>query len=129
MIHDLPPVISTFNETIQILRMHPKHMNLIRCRQKNITIRRGFKNIRPGPALIINSDLLPNTEEYLISQATGDVILVGIESVRYTFLDDITPEEYLDDGFVSLNDTINSLKEYYDNITPSTPMTVIRWDI
>ena len=126
MIHDYgPPRKPTIQEAVQILYMHPTYMPLISDGYKAITIRKGRKDIKLGPTLIVSTEF--DTKECEESVTKQEIILVEIQSVRHTLLQDVTVQEYRDDNCKSLEDLQEALGEHYGNINSFDPVTVIRW--
>ncbi len=82
---------------------------------KQVTIREGHRDYRPGQVLIGCPD---NTF----------VVSADIVDVRHCTLQDITEEEWTADSFTSQDNLLEGLKAYYPTVTLQSPVTVVRWE-
>lgn len=80
--------------------------------EKKITIREGHRNYKPGKVIVSCPAIYWSME-------------MQIASVRHTTLNEVTEEEYTDDGFVSRTDLFEGLKAYYPDLDLCSPVTVI----
>lgn len=82
---------------------------------KQISIREGHRDYRPGPMIICDSE-----NPWVVS-----VNLVGVEHI---IMAEITKEEWEADGFVSQADMLTQMKHFYSNIELSSSVTILHWD-
>lgn len=82
---------------------------------KTITIREGHRDYRPGLPVMLCCHL----ESW--------AVMADIENVRHCVLNEVTREEWADDGFTSQEDLLTGLQRFYPNMTMDSPVTIIRW--
>jgi len=82
---------------------------------KKITIREGWRDYQPALSV-----LCCPIEPWCVG--------INITDVKYKSIKEVTPEEYLADGFKSRDELIEGLKKYYPNINLESKVTVICWD-
>lgn len=83
---------------------------------KTITIREGHRDYQAKKPVMICCHVEPWC------------VMADISSVRHCSLRDVTEAELRDDGYTDLDDMLSQLREYYPTLTPSSPVTVIRWE-
>jgi len=81
--------------------------------EKTITIREGHRDYQVGKVILACPDIHWSMNSEVVS-------------VKHTTLDEITDEEYTEDGFVSRADMFEGLKNYYPDLELNSPVTVIR---
>jgi hypothetical protein len=82
---------------------------------KKITIREGHRNYTLGPVMI---------GCHLLSWAT----LRTITKIQWKLLKEVTDEEMFADGFISQDDMMAGLRQFYPNIGLDSPVTVVEWE-
>jgi hypothetical protein len=82
--------------------------------KKEITIREGHRDYRNGLAMICC-----HLEPWAVQ--------VDIETVVHCRLRDLGPNEYRADGFVSREDMLDGMRQYYPHLDWDSPVTVIQW--
>lgn len=92
-----------------------KLRNDVLAGKKKITIRQGYKDCKPGPAMIC-CHLKPWA------------VMVDITSVRYCKLSELTEQEFTADGSKTIDEVLEKLRKYYPDLELSSPVTVISWD-
>jgi hypothetical protein len=92
----------------------PDLRDKVRQDKKLITIREGHRDYSTGPVLI-GCPILDWVEVRVIDE------------VRHTTLDMVTEEEFNADGFKDQEDMLDSLIEYYPDLTMESEVTIIRW--
>lgn len=83
--------------------------------KKSITIRTGHRDYKQGTVILCC---------HLINWAT----MRNITDVRMTTLQNVTEQEWLDDGFESQSEMVTELRKYYPDITLDSDVTVVRWN-
>jgi len=81
--------------------------------EKTITIREGHRDYKAGKVLLACPDIHWCMESEILD-------------VRHTTLNEVTEEEYIDDGFVSRTDMFEGLRNFYPDIDLSSTVTVIQ---
>ena len=81
--------------------------------EKTVTIREGHRDYQTGKVILACPDVNWCME-------------ASITDVRHTTLDQVTEEEYIDDGFVSRTDMFEGLANFYPDIDLTSPVTVIQ---
>lgn len=81
---------------------------------KQISIREGHRDYRPGPMIICDPE-----NPWIVS--------VNLIDIKHTTMAEITKEEWEADGFVSQKDMLEQMKRFYSNIELSSPVTILRW--
>lgn len=84
--------------------------------KKKITIREGWRDYEEGDTLMLCCHITRWASR-----------MAKITLVRRTVLSDVTRSEYEDDGFALRETLVAGLKEFYPDLTPQSPVTVIRW--
>ena len=82
---------------------------------KSISFREGHRDYHIGPVI-------------LCDELESWVVKANIYEVQHKILSQLTQEEWEADGFTSLEDTLNGLRVYYNDITMDSPVTVVRWN-
>ena len=100
--------------TMQSLKMANDLMPGILAGTKRITIRKGRRNIVPGPMLIESVD--GRTKH-----------TVQVIEVRHKLLKEVTKYEAEDDGFNSLLDMVDGMREFYPDLTANSEVTLVLW--
>ncbi len=83
---------------------------------KRISIREGHRDYKNGPMLIGD----PENSFF--------IVMVDITEVKHLLLSDVTLEEWEADGFVSQEDMLTQLKQFYPKITLDSPVTILLWN-
>lgn len=104
-------------QPMSALLIAPDHMmrTSVVYGRKTITIREDHRDYRPGPVMLCC---------HLVPWA----VMADITDVRHCTLREVTHEEYEDDGFHSQDDLLQGMQRFYPNMTPDSPVTVIRWE-
>lgn len=80
---------------------------------KQMTLRKGFRDIRPGLMQLESvSGALPT-------------VIVGVREVRFKRLRDLTLEEARADGFETLDEVIPSMRRFYQDINADSEITLV----
>lgn len=82
---------------------------------KTITIREGWRDYRTGDGVLLGC------------LESGWCAKAKITSVDFYFLKDVPTRDLEADGMPTVEDAINSLSLFYQNINENSPVTVIRW--
>ncbi len=82
---------------------------------KRISIREGHRDYKPGPGVICDP-------------VDSFVVGVTFTNVVHKTLGEVTEEEWLADGFISQEDLLSGMREYYPSIELSSPVTVLFWE-
>lgn len=80
-----------------------------------VTVREGHRDYQKGPVLLAC---------HLVPWAVRAVIV----NVRHCMLEDVTDDELQCAGVASREGLRESLRIYYPEMAPASPVTVIRWD-
>ncbi len=82
---------------------------------KQISIREGHRDYKPGPGVICDP---------------SDSFVVGVTftNVVHKTLSEVTENEWLADGFTSQEDLLLGMREYYPSIELTSPVTVLFWE-
>ncbi len=100
---------------MQTLKLADKHFPAVRDHQKRVTIRKGYRDVKPGPMLLESA-----TDGF-------DSIEVMIGRVIFTPAGEMTDKEARQDGFRDLTDLIRGMKEYYPDFDENTEVTIIHF--
>jgi|ERR1035438_3696367 hypothetical protein len=80
---------------------------------KTVTLRKGYRDIKPGPMMIEStSGELPTVE-------------VDVMEVRFKRMFDLTAEEAAADGFESLDSVIPLMQRFYPDFNENSEITLI----
>jgi len=107
-------MVNELKKTLQCLLLSESLIDSAMNGEKTITIREGHRDYKPGRVILACPDI------YWSKQ-------VEVESVRHTTLDQVTEQEYIDDGFVSRTDLFEGLKSFYPELDLTSNVTVIRF--
>ena len=97
---------------MQSLALAPQHFDPIRTLKKRVTIRKGYRDIKPGPMIFRTPDDLEPDQ--------SDEIEVNVERVIFTRAGEMTDKEAKQDGFGSLDEMIEGMKDYYPDFGMDT---------
>jgi len=92
-----------------------KQREAILSGKKKITIREGHRDYIPGQVL-----LACPIEPWCVG--------ADINDVRHTTLREVTPEEFIADGYADAIEMLVDLRKYYPQIDANSNVTVIKWD-
>ena len=92
-----------------VIPLAKRFLPFVRSGAKTSTIRQGVRSWTVGPA-IINSH--------------GEEIKVCITEVRFASVASLTDADALKDGFKSLCELLQALREFYPNLSPSDKITI-----
>ena len=81
----------------------------------NISIRLGHRDYVKGPVMLC-CHIVPFT------------VMANIASIKFCNVDEVTPEDYKAFGVNALKELLEKLKNFYPDITPKSPVTVIKWE-
>jgi len=98
----------------QILKLADDLIPDLLSELKVVTIRTGYRDIKPGPLTFK-------------SVSGKDIVPVIVISVTYKLLRDLTEAEYKADGFASFEDVLPCMRTFYPTITLDSPVTVITY--
>lgn len=96
--------------------LNSKFFPLVRAGSKSSTVRKGERDVRAYESLIL-------------TDGSNNDITVRVTDVKIKRLDELTETEARRDGFESIQDLIEGLKEFYPNITLQDPVTIIGFKI
>lgn len=102
-----------------IMPLAPEHFNSIRSLTKRTTIRKGYRDVRPGPLVFETPDNTPEEQK--------DSVEVNVERVIYTRAGEMTDKEARQDGFKDLDDMLEGMKRYYPDFGMNTEVTIIHF--
>ncbi len=88
--------------------------------------------------LVLQGDKIITIREGWRDYHTGDKVLIGcpdlnwckmakITKVDFYTLGDVPPSDLMADGFATVEDAVNGLSAFYQNIDENSPVTVLRW--
>jgi hypothetical protein len=86
----------------------------VREGKKTSTIRKGIRQLDPGPALL---------------RCDGEFAAVRITSVSHTSFGSLTEDDAKRDGFKTLAELDAALKRFYPTIDSSAPVTIISFRV
>lgn len=84
--------------------------------KKKITIREGHRDYPVGQKVMLCCNLVPWA------------VMATITNVRHCTLQEVTRGELYAEGFSSHEELLRDLRQYYPNISSSSPITIIGWD-
>lgn len=84
--------------------------------KKKISIREGHRDYQVGKPVMLCCHIVPW------------VVMADVISVRHCTLGEVTEEEYRDDGFETQEELLVGLQQFYPDMTPDSPVTVICWE-
>jgi len=82
---------------------------------KRISIREGHRDYQKGAVLIGNPDI-------------AFIVTATITEVKHVLLSEVTAEEWIADGFISQDDMLAKLREFYPSINLDSPVTILFWE-
>jgi hypothetical protein len=82
---------------------------------KKITIREGHRDYRPGPVM-------------LCCHEVPWAVMADITEVTHKTLIDVTPDEYVADGFDTADHLLAGMRQFYPKMDWTSPVTVIRFE-
>ena len=82
--------------------------------KKKLTIREGYRDYRIGPVMIC-------------CHIAPWAVMTKITTVRLTTVEELKQDELLADGYQDHEQALNDLRNYYPDLTMSSPVTVIEW--
>lgn len=89
--------------------------------EKTITIREGWRDYHVGEKVVLcRTGTLDDV---------GWATMAKITKVSHCFLKEVPIQDLNDDGMATLEDAVQSLGEYYENINEKSMVTVIRWEL
>ena len=112
------------------LLMAPDFIDSVFSGEKTITIREGWRDYEVGRKVVIckcKDRVDPNLLDF--ASNTGWAIMAKITGVTRTFLKEVPIKDLNDDLFESVEDAVEQLSTFYPNITPDSPVTIIRWEL
>jgi hypothetical protein len=92
-----------------IVPLARRFLPLVRSGAKKSTIRKGLRPWTIGPAII---------------GSQGEELKVSITDVRFTTAASLTEADAFRDGFRSLEELLNALKEFYPDLSASDEITI-----
>ena len=99
------------------LLMGTGYQEAVTMGEKTITIREGWRDYHTGDKVLIGCP-----EE-------GWCVMGKITSVNFYMLGDVPIRDLNDDLFPTVEDAIDGLSRFYQNINESSPVTVLRWNL
>jgi len=84
--------------------------------EKQITIRQGHRDYRPG------------TTGILCCHIMGIAVMMDVVDVRHCRLAELTEDELRDDGFLDHRDCRDQMRRFYPDMDFDSKVTVIRWN-
>jgi hypothetical protein len=100
----------------QAILFAPQYHRAIDSGKKVITIREGHRDYRLGFTIACCHH----------AKWARSII---VRSVTHTTLDAVQPVDLIEDGFSNHGQALEALRCFYPDLTPSSPVTIIRWQL
>lgn len=107
---------------MQKLLLAKEHFGPVKALRKRVTIRKGFRDVKPGTLLFQTPDPEPDGSP---NDSDFEEVEVVVERVVFTWAGELTDKEAQQDGFKNLADLIEGMKHYYPDFSAASEVTLI----
>lgn len=106
----------TMDAAVRPLPLNSAFFASVWAGDKNSTIRKGKRKVREG-------DLL------MLTDGIDNQVSVNVTDVKIKRLDELTEADAKRDGFHSLGELFQTLKDIYPTVEPQDPVTIIGFEV